>query len=385
MHSVRKKILWLASWYPNREDPFDGDFIQRHAQAAALYNDIHVIVVKESKSVESMEIDTSESEGLKEQVIYYKAKSGVLSGLNKQLKWRKVYLSAIKEYIKVYGKPDLIHVHVPWKAGLIALELKNRWGIPFIVTEHWGIYNTVLKDNYFSKPFYFKLALKLIYRNVRLLISPSEYLAKSIQSSIVPLDYVIIPNVVDTSVFHLNLKKHSKFTFLHVSNMVPLKNVDGIISAFKKLIEVNNLNDVQLVLVGKKENSYLENASKTGLLNKNIFFKGEIAYADVAIEMQYAHCLVLNSKMENSPCVIGEALCCGLPVIATKVGGIPELIHLSNGILIEKNQNDILAESMLCMFNNYPSFNLLSIAEEASIKFSNNNVGLLHHKVYQSF
>jgi glycosyltransferase involved in cell wall biosynthesis len=167
--------------------------------------------------------------------------------------------------------------------------------------------------------------------------------------------------------------------------MVPLKNVDGIISAFKKLIEVNNLNDVQLVLVGKKENLYLENASKTGLLNKNIFFKGEIAYADVAIEMQYAHCLVLNSKMENSPCVIGEALCCGLPVIATKVGGIPELIHLSNGILIEKNQNDILAESMLCMFNNYPSFNLLSIAEEASIKFSNNNVGLLHHKVYQSF
>jgi glycosyltransferase involved in cell wall biosynthesis len=305
--------------------------------------------------------------------------------LNKQLKWRKVYLSAIKEYIKVYGKPDLIHVHVPWKAGLIALELKNRWGIPFIVTEHWGIYNTVLKDNYFSKPFYFKLALKLIYRNVRLLISPSEYLAKSIQSSIVPLDYVIIPNVVDTSVFHVNLKKHSKFTFLHVSNMVPLKNVDGIISAFKKLIEVNNLNDVQLVLVGKKENSYLENASKTGLLNKNIFFKGEIAYADVAIEMQYAHCLVLNSKMENSPCVIGEALCCGLPVIATKVGGIPELIHLSNGILIEKNQNDILAESMLCMFNNYPSFNLLSIAEEASIRFSNNNVGLLHHKVYQSF
>ena len=36
-------VLWLPSWYPNKLAPFDGDFIQRHAKAAALYNDILVI------------------------------------------------------------------------------------------------------------------------------------------------------------------------------------------------------------------------------------------------------------------------------------------------------------------------------------------------------
>ena len=384
MHSDRKKILWLASWYPNREDPFDGDFIQRHARSAALYNDIHVIVVKESKCVKTLETDITESEGLKEQIIYFKTKAGVLSGLDKQLKWRKVYLNAIQEYIEIYGKPQLIHVQVPWKAGLIALEAKKRWGIPFIVTEHWGIYNTVVKDNYFTKSIFFKLAIKLIFRNTRLLISPSEYLAKSIQSLITPLKYAIIPNVVDTSLFYLNPEKKTKFTFLHVSNMVPLKNVDGIIKAFKDLVEINDQTDVQLVLVGNKDDTYLEMAKLTGLLNKNIFFKGEISYSDVAKEMQSSHCLVINSEMENSPCVIGEALCCGLPVIATRVGGIPELITTKNGILIEGKQSHTLIERMLYMVNNYSSFNPLTIAEEASLKYSCKSIGQLHHQVYQS-
>ena len=40
-----KKILWLTSWYPNRMDEFDGDFIQRHAKAVALFCRVHVIFV----------------------------------------------------------------------------------------------------------------------------------------------------------------------------------------------------------------------------------------------------------------------------------------------------------------------------------------------------
>ena len=51
----RKKILWLASWYPNRNDPFDGDFIQRHARAAAIDHDIHVIHVSEAEIENALE------------------------------------------------------------------------------------------------------------------------------------------------------------------------------------------------------------------------------------------------------------------------------------------------------------------------------------------
>jgi len=62
----RKKILWLVSWYPNKYDLFDGDFIQRHAKAAALYNDIHVLFIKAFDEQLIKEEEKRELPGLKE-------------------------------------------------------------------------------------------------------------------------------------------------------------------------------------------------------------------------------------------------------------------------------------------------------------------------------
>jgi glycosyltransferase involved in cell wall biosynthesis len=384
MGSDRKRILLLASWYPNRYDPFDGDFVQRHARAAALYDDVHVLVTKEGRNLPEVATDWNTSEGLTEQIVYYSPKPGWFSLITKQAEWRKLYLNAVKDYIARFGKPDLVHVHVPWKAGLIALELKKRYGINYLVTEHWGIYNKVLEDNYFTKPFYFRKALKEVFKRTFRLVTPSVYLAKAIESSITPLPYTVVPNVVDTRIFHPGKGKHSIFTFLHVSNMVPLKRVDGIIHAFRELIEVRGLSNIQLVLVGNREDTYKDLAAHLGLLNKFIFFKGEIAYAEVAKEMQLAHCLVLNSEMENSPCVIGEAHCCGLPVIAPKVGGIPELINSGNGQLLVESDVQGLTEAMLWMYHNYKGFDLAQIAEKAGRTYGYSQIGMLHHKIYQS-
>ncbi|MBK8141573.1 MAG: hypothetical protein IPK57_11530 [Chitinophagaceae bacterium] len=69
----RKKILWLCSWYPAKTEPFNGDFIQRHARAAALYNDIYVIHVAgdETGNNKKPGEEIHQSEGLTEQIIYY--------------------------------------------------------------------------------------------------------------------------------------------------------------------------------------------------------------------------------------------------------------------------------------------------------------------------
>ena len=68
---ARKKILWLCSWYPNKMEPFNGDFIKRHAEAVSLYEDVQVIYVvrdvngKVTKGVLEVE---SEKNKLKEKV-----------------------------------------------------------------------------------------------------------------------------------------------------------------------------------------------------------------------------------------------------------------------------------------------------------------------------
>ncbi|HVE60991.1 MAG TPA: glycosyltransferase family 4 protein, partial [Chitinophagaceae bacterium] len=272
-------------------------------------------------------------------------------------------------YIHKNGLPAIVHVHIPWKAGFLALWLKRKYTIPFIVTEHWGIYNDVLKENFLSKPFLHKKIVRQVFAGAELFTSVSKFLAEGIVRKVTDQAYKIIPNVVDTTVFNFSEKKYSKFTFIHVSNMVPLKNVSGILNAFKSLLTATDM-ELQLIMIGHRDNTYKDLAHEWGLLNKSVFFRGEISYAEVAKEMQLSHCLILNSQIENAPCVISEALCCGLPVISTNVGGIPEMLDDSNGILIDPGNEENLAITMLKMIGDHAYFNGPKIAEAAHKKYS---------------
>jgi glycosyltransferase involved in cell wall biosynthesis len=117
-------------------------------------------------------------------------------------------------------------------------------------------------------------------------------------------------------------------------------------------------------------------------LNEAVFFHGEIPYDQVAAKMQNSDALVLFSDMENSPCVIGEALCCGLPVIATKVGGIPELINSENGLLVQPGNIDGLRMAMHQMITNKKKYDKKNIADVAANIFSYPVIGKLFDEVY---
>ena len=377
----RKKILWLCSWYPSGAAPFNGDFIQRHAKAAGIYNDIYVIHVSGFEKNRSNEIQSNGS-GLTEQVILYKNQKGITGKLFNHFRWTKLFRRAVNDYILKNGKPDLVHVHVPIKAGLIALWIKKKFGIPYIVTEHWGIYNDVLPGGYAAKPGWFKQLTARIFSNAAGCLSVSNYLADNIKKYVLPgLNFNVINNVVDTSLFYPSSKQKTKFRFIHVSNMVPLKDVQGILFAFANLIKEK---DAELILVGSVETGLRELANSLGLLDQNVFFKGEVSYSTVASEMQQADCLVLFSIMENSPCVIGEALCCGIPIIATHVGGIPELVATENSILVDPENPGQLTSAMKKVINDYDAYDKKQIAEAAQSRFSYSIIGKQFDDLYRS-
>lgn len=381
----RKKILWLVSWYPNRNDRFDGDFIQRHARAAAINHDVHVIFVVDAEIEKDTEEEWNYATGLTEQIIYFKRKNGVVARFRKQLQWTAIYRQAIKKYIDKNGLPDCVHVHVPWKAGLMALWMKKKFGTKFLVTEHWGYYNTVVDDNFYTKPAMVQKLSKKIFKETAKFVSVSNFLSECIYEAVGKRADTVVPNVVDTTLFFLKEDKYSKFTFIHVSNMVPLKRTNGIIEAFNQFNE-RHPGNAQLILIGNKDHDeHVKYAEQLGLLNSVLFFHGEISYVQVAEEMQRSHCLILNSIMENSPCVIGEALCCGLPVIATNVGGIPELVNNSNGRLIDPNDTVQLLSAMEEVHNNYVVFDQKLIAGHASHKFSYSAISQKFDDLYREF
>lgn len=377
-------ILWLPSWYPNKLEPYNGDFIQRHAKAAALTNRIHVLFVSEIEMQENHKTEWNQTQELVEQIIYFKKKKGLLSKVRKQVVWGRLFLTSLKKHFQTFGKPSCVHIHVPWKAGLVGLYLKWRYNLKFVVTEHWGIYNSIVEDNINNRPFYLRIALKKILSQAHAFLSVSAYIIKQVNKFANIRETYIIPNVVDTTLFKLGETKHLKFTFIHVSNMVPLKNVRGIIEAFSILYKERKIRDIQLVMIGNQNDIYKKMAEEQGLLNETIFFRGEISYNEVAKEMRLAHCLILNSNIENSPCVISEALCCGLPVIATNVGGVPEMLQSTNGILIPSNSITALVMAMEKMKAEYPKYELEEISAKASLKYNYDSISQMFNYLYCS-
>lgn len=378
----RKKILWLCSWYPGKTEPFNGDFVQRHARAAALYNDIYVIHVvgDASGKIKKTTKEINKAHRITEHIIYYERSSSFWGKMKSHYQWLALCRQAIRRYVIENGKPDLVHVHVPVKSGIAALWFKNKYKVHYLVTEHWGIYNDVEIHNYESKSVGFKRYTKKIFDKATSFISVSKYLAEGVNRLVLKKEYEVIPNVVDTSMFYYKEKQASTFRFIHVSNMVPLKNAEGILGGFRLLLEQNS--NVTLVMIGDTEIAIRHFAKGLGIPEANISFMGEIPYHQVAVEMQQSDCLVLFSNIENSPCVIGEALCCGLPVITTNVGGIPELVNENNSLLVDVKNEKILAEAMFQMINKSAVYNRKKIAEDAISKFSYPVIGKKLDDIY---
>ncbi len=377
-----KRILWLASWYPSRIDPFNGDFIQRHARAASLLHDIHVIhIIKDG----SLPIGKSEQhvlikEDVKEIIIYYNPGN---SKLRNAFMWYRLMRTAIKENFQQYKIAHAVHVHIPWKMGLIGRWASKKYKIPLIVSEHWGIYNDIVSDHFNNQSAFVRNEILNTIKKSHRLHSVSRFLGEKIKS-LTRVDYLLIPNVVDTKLFFHQPGTGSKpFTFIHVSNLVPLKNVEGIISAAAILKKNNPSLEFMLKIIGGRSPTLEELAIKKGLENI-VIFQGIIPYQKVAEEMQHAQALILFSEMENAPCVISEAHCCGIPVIATNVGGIPEMVNDKNGELIDSGNENALASKMKDILFNYDRVNQIEIATNAYNLYSYEVVSNQFDKLYEN-
>jgi glycosyltransferase involved in cell wall biosynthesis len=373
--------LWLASWYPHRGDPFNGDFIQRHALALATQMPVTVVhVVKEGPRAETV----TRTGALTERISYFPAPATPISALNKvlsQVRTFRLYQRAFRAHVAENGRPELIHVHVCMNAGLFALWLKARYQIPYVVTEHYSVYIPGSTGTFADRPFLYRFTNRLVLRRAIGVTSVSGFLLRCMRA-VTPIKRPeVTPNVVNTKIFYpATAGANIPFRFVHVSTFLRHKNVPAILDAFALLRAERQ--DWTLELVGPAGEDIRAYARQQAL-SDHLHWTGEIPYTSAGDRLREADAFVMFSRFENQPCVISEALCCGIPVIASAVGGIPEVLNPDNGVLVPPGDVSALAVALHILMERRGAYDKAAIAREAAAQHGYEGVGAQFVRYYK--
>ncbi len=367
-----RHILFLSRWYPNRLDPMPGLFVKKHAEAAALYNDVALVHAfpMDLKNGKHFEIDRKKEDGFDSLVIYYKSVRCIIPGVADLIKgWRLMRYSCkgINILHKEGFKTDIIHLNILTRLGLIALWMKIRYGTPYIITEHWSRYLPITNTYHGLLR---KAITKIVVRNAAITTVVTHNLRKAMQAHGLKSNYKIIHNVVDTELFQINEKKEDTFTFVHVSCFEDRsKNISGMLEAVAALSRQRQ--DFRIMMIGEGEDlDAMKSKTQVLKLDQIVRFYGLLENKKLSRTMSSGHCLLMFSNYENIPVVINESFACGIPVIATEVGGIPEHVDKQKGILVKAGDKKALSGAMSHMIDHWSDFHPKKLRDYALKKSS---------------
>lgn len=303
------KLLFLASWYPNSAASRNGLFIWQHANALAKHSNhqVSLVAAVANSEVHKLVVIQRNVEGVTHWVANYPTASNVF-----QRSWR--YLWALHQAIlaseRASGKSDLLVVNVLWRAGIVAWFYQICFSRPYIIIEHWSGY---LHEGQGYKGFYLKYFTRLIADRAERILTVSNYLANSMRARSLLNRYYVLPNVINTEVFKPADAKKQRLphSLLHVSNLAAEKNFEFVFQLWEQMKSAYP--DLELWVAGAYSVEQKEDYSTY----KNIRWLGFLEEQELAIVYQRATALCMPSHFETFSIVIGEALACGCPVLAS--------------------------------------------------------------------
>jgi len=378
--SPKYKVLFISSWYPTRIHEFNGDFVKRHAKAVGLFSDVTCLhVIHDPDLKQRFELIENEEENLHEIIIYFKP----FVDLKVMRKWMKLlyYFKGFNSITKKFGKPNIIHANILIPVGFVAWILSVFYRVPFVLTEHWTGF---LNDVYSQKPLITKAINNFVARQAKTILPVTENLSLAMQKSGVKNQFTVVPNVVDTSIFKIKeYTNNSTKQILHVSDLNDHhKNITGLLRAIKLLSEIRQ--DFVLKIIHNQDNQFVFSYAKELKIEKQfVLFLGKKSSAEVAEIMSDSDFLVLFSNYENFPCVIVEAMACGIPVLSTNVGGISEYVDNEKGILIEKGNEQELVKQLNYLMENHKNYKKEKLHTFAVNHFSPEKIGMEYIETYK--
>lgn len=294
--------------------------------------------------------------------------------------WVSIVCSMFDDYMEKYGKPDVLHAHCAKWAGYAAMQISQKYGIPYVITEHLS---KLIFENEFgpapSNAWQIPL-LKECYQQANMVIPVSEELADSISCYFgTEYQWQAISNTIDTGFFHYQPRSPQKrraFRFCCLANFWPMKGYDVLVAAFQRLRETGL--EAELHIAGRGTDS----AACRSMLSEGIVTHGLLGKKEVRDLLYQSDALVLASRSEVQPLVLLEAMSTGIPVISTEC--VPKCLRVKEGSTIVPIGDAQALANAMCHIMNQPFTGGQQLSERIAAMASPTVVGKQLEKVFAS-
>ena len=291
-------------------------------------------------------------------------------------------VTSFKIFFKSVKSSKIVHAHGhPYLTSLIAAKLAKRYNKPFVLTQH----NTFIKyDSIFDSverlndlavgKETLKEADKIITvsgatKNYVLSLGAKPGKIKVLHNGVDLVRFRLLTGKRDEMRSKLGIPKNS-IVVLTVRRLVYKNGIDTLIESANIAVRKNPKITFLVVGKGPDLNSVQIKITQLGIEN-NFKLTGFVKDEDLPSYYNAADFFVLPSKSgEGLPLVALEAMACGLPVIATNVGGISEILMEDYGRLVPSNQPELLAKAILEFSNMDLSSRKLELRAIMEEKFS---------------
>lgn len=381
---ARLKVLFVTAWYPTRNQPVDGIFVREHAKAVNLYDDVVVLhLAGYDQSIKGLwKLEKESDETITEGILIYQVwrKRSRIPGVSYFIYMLSALL-AFRRLMDQGFRPDIIHAHI-FHAGVPSVLLGGIYRIPVVVSEQSTEFpRRILKGVNVWK-------VRFGFRRATLVTPVSNALQKTIQDYNIHARFQVVPNVVDSELFHMRslsppnneLKRMLVVGLLDSSHK---KGLPQLLYALKELQRKRNDWHLDVIGDGPARKEYELLARGLELTNK-VTFHGLKSKPEVADWMRQADLLVIPSLFETFSCVAAEALMTGIPVLTTRCGGPEEFVNEEVGYLVPPGDIDALSFGLDYMLDNLGRYSHQEISKYAKDRFSLERVGEKLDEIYRS-
>lgn len=362
MLQARRRTLVIPSWYPSAEAPTAGIFIAQQVRALSAHADVAVLHVDPGKRDFGPDLTTEQG------ISTVRCGVAATTLYRRFFRFRGAGVSAFELLRESWGAPDIIHVQALWPAGLIARDIKRRYGIPYVVTEHSEEYLTASERRLVRTPGMVPLVLRPMARGASRTIAVSRFLGDRLAELGLAVDPVVIPNVVPECAPTPSAGE-PPHVVMHVSVMGAAKNIEGLLYAADRLRARRS--DFRLRLVGDgRLRDGLEALAASLSLGDVVEFTGRKSVDEVYELLGRSAFTVVSSTHETFSVSAAESLMCGRPVLSTRCGGPEGFITREVGRLIDAGSVDALVEGLDWMLDHFREFDPQRLHEYARERFA---------------